>query len=120
MMTSWLTAPKNSRQAITAILASPPIHATAPAFDAGREAGLSITPLFACNRNATAPTATATVKCLTSGGVPLPSIYFLCFWPVVGLLATACLLRKVLRRYLIFGANPFMQAMGDSISKWEF
>ena len=49
MMTSWLTARKNSRRAMAAVSASPPIGATAAAFVAGREAGLSIKPLLACN-----------------------------------------------------------------------
>ena len=48
-MTSWPIARKNSRQAMTAVSASPPIRATAPAFVAGREAGLSIKPLLARN-----------------------------------------------------------------------
>ena len=48
-MTSWPIARKNSRQAMAAVSASPPIRATAPAFVAGREAGLSIKPLLARN-----------------------------------------------------------------------
>ena len=48
-MTSWPIARKNSRQAMAAVSASPPICATAPAFVAGREAGLSIKPLIARN-----------------------------------------------------------------------
>ena len=48
-MTSWLADQKNSRQAMAAVSASPPIRATAPAFVAGREAGLSIKPLLARN-----------------------------------------------------------------------
>ena len=41
---------KNSRQAMAAVSASPPIRATAPALIAGRdEAGLSIKPLLARN-----------------------------------------------------------------------
>ena len=112
-MTSWPIARKNSRQAMAAVSASPPIRATAPAFVAGREAGLSIKPLLARNGNAAAPTATATatVGCSTSGGVFVLSLIFWCFWPVVGVLSTARSLRKVLRRYLIFGANPFMRAI---------
>ena len=46
-MTSWLTAEKNSRQAMAAVSASPPIRAAAPAFVAGWEAGLPIKPLIA-------------------------------------------------------------------------
>ena len=49
MMTTWLAARKNSRQAMAAVSASPPIGATAAAFVAGRETGLSIKPLFARN-----------------------------------------------------------------------
>ena len=50
-MTSWLAAQKNSpRQAMAAVSASPPIRAKAPAFVAGREAGLSIKPPLARNR----------------------------------------------------------------------
>ena len=48
-MTSWLTAQKKSRQAMAAVSASPPICATAQAFVAGRETGLSIKPLLARN-----------------------------------------------------------------------
>ena len=48
-MTSWPIARKNARQAMAAVSASPPIRATAPAFVAGREAGLSIKPLLARN-----------------------------------------------------------------------
>ena len=48
-MTSWPIARKNSRQAMAAVSASPPIRATSPAFVAGREAGLSIKPLLARN-----------------------------------------------------------------------
>ena len=48
-MTSWPIARKNSRQAMAAVSASPPIRATAPAFVAGREAGLSTKPLLARN-----------------------------------------------------------------------
>ena len=48
-MTSWLIARKNSRRAMAAVSASPPIGATAAAFVAGREAGLSIKPLIARN-----------------------------------------------------------------------
>ena len=48
-MTSWPIARKNSRQAMAAVSASQPIRATAPAFVAGREAGLSIKPLLARN-----------------------------------------------------------------------
>ena len=48
-MTSWLTARKNSRRAMAAVSASPPIGATAAAFIAGREAGLSTKPLIARN-----------------------------------------------------------------------
>ena len=48
-MISWLAAQKNSRQAMAAVSASPPIRAKAPAFVAGREAGLSIKPLLARN-----------------------------------------------------------------------
>ena len=48
-MTSWPIARKNSRQAMAAVSASPPIRAAAPAFVAGREAGLSIKPLLARN-----------------------------------------------------------------------
>ena len=48
-MTTWLAARKNSRRAMAAVSASPPIGATAAAFDAGREAGLSIKPLIARN-----------------------------------------------------------------------
>ena len=50
-MTSWLAAQKNSpRQAMAAVSASPPIRAKAPAFVAGQEAGLSIKPPLARNR----------------------------------------------------------------------
>ena len=48
-MTSWPIARKNSRQAMAAVSASPPIRATAAAFVAGWEAGLSIKPLLARN-----------------------------------------------------------------------
>ena len=48
-MKSWLTARKNSCQAMAAASASPPIRATTPAFVAGWEAGLSIKPLLAHN-----------------------------------------------------------------------
>ena len=48
-MTSWLTAQKNSRQAMAAVSASPPMGATAAAFFVGQEAGLSIKPLLARN-----------------------------------------------------------------------
>ena len=49
MMTTWLEAQKNSRRAMAAVSASPPIGATAAAFIVGREAGLSIKPLLARN-----------------------------------------------------------------------
>ena len=48
-MTSWPIARKNSRQAMAAVSASPPIRATAADFVAGRDAGLSIKPLIARN-----------------------------------------------------------------------
>ena len=48
-MTSWPAARKNSRWAMAAVSASPPIRTTAAAFVAGREVGLSIKPLLARN-----------------------------------------------------------------------
>ena len=60
---------------MAAVSASPPIRATAAAYVAVREAGLSIKPLLSlATGNTTAPTATATVRCSTNGGVLSPSL----------------------------------------------
>ena len=70
---------KNSRQAMAAISASPPIRVTAPAFVAGREAGLSIKPLLDRNGQHYGADGDRDCQVLTIGGVPLPSLYFFVF-----------------------------------------
>ena len=98
---------------MAAVSAIPPIRATAPAFVSGREAGLSIKPLLARNGQHCGADSDRDRRVFDERrrAFALSLSNFLCFWPVVGLLATARLLRKVLRRYLIFGANPFMRAI---------
>ena len=111
-MTSWLTARKNSRRAMAAVSASPPIGATAAAFVAGREAGLSIKPLIARNGQRYGANGDRDRRVFDERWRVRPISNFLVFWAGCrGLLATARSLRKVLRRYLIFGANPFMRAI---------
>ena len=97
---------------MAAISASPPIRATAADFVARREAGLSIKPLIARNgqRYGTNGDHDRQVFDKRWRAFVL-SLFFVCVWPIVGLLATARSLRNVLRMYLIFGANPFMRAI---------
>ena len=97
---------------MNAISTITPICATALAFVAGREAGLSIKPLLARNGQRYGADGDRDRQVIGERWRAFAlSLYFLCFRPVVGLLATARSLRKVLRRYLIFGANPFMRAI---------
>ena len=91
-MTSWPTAQKNLRQAMAVVSASPPIRATAAAFVTGREAGLSIKPLLARNgqRYGYGANGDRNRQVFDERWRAFAlSLYFLCFRPVVGLLATA-------------------------------